>query len=200
MKSLSLALAFGVLTLTAATSEAQEVLPVGLGSRVRVSLAAADGASRMSYPSHKPSDTNVRIGTIASISADTLVIREGKDGALHTIPIDSVARLEMSRGRGMNGRNMVAGALLGFAVGAAIGVATASKGSSCDENSICFEEDFAPMGGALVGGLGGALVGTLIGAAMAGERWQTVKLASPRSSFRLDASGRGLSASAQLRF
>lgn len=192
MKSLALAwLALGALALTAAASEAQQVAQVSPGARVRVSLARGKDASRIQYQ---------QIGTVASLSPDTLVLREGSAATLQVIPLDSIQKLEYSRGLRSHS---LAGAAMGFVGGAVLGWAVKSneKVPECqDFPCLDFDKTFAPIGGALVGALGGTLVGAAIGAAIRTERWEVIPMPSWKAGLRPGTGGLALSLSANLHF
>ncbi len=74
---------------------AQETMPVGVGDRVRVTAPGVNSGAV----------------TVVAVGNDTLVL--GSDVSTRGIPIASVTRLEVSRGRGSSGQ--------GAAIGAAVG-------------------------------------------------------------------------------
>ena len=125
------------------------------GSRVRVSVSATA--------------TQVRIGRLLSVSADTLRLATTTGEA--PIPFRSITNLELSRGRhGHAGR----GGLIGLAVGLGAGL---TAGLIAHRESQFIEVNTAGVGliTAIGGGVGAAL-GALIGSAFKSERWEDVPL------------------------
>jgi hypothetical protein len=87
------------------------------------------------------------------------------------IPLDSVTRLEVSRGRH---RQTARGAGVGFLVGAAAGLIVGPISMECPEYGCDTSPAVAAaLGGIVFGGLG-ALVGLGVGAATTSETWQEV--------------------------
>ena len=74
---------------------AQETLPVRVGDRVRVTAPGVNSGAV----------------TVVAVGNDTLVL--GRDVSTWGIPIASVTRLEVSRGRGLSGQGAGIGAALG---------------------------------------------------------------------------------------
>jgi hypothetical protein len=145
---------------------AQAPAPVQPGQRVRVQSTVA----------HTP----VLIGAVEAIGADTLVVRHDDGagaGVATAIPLSSIARLQVSRGRHSKWlTGLVLGAGVGAAAGAIIGAATH------DENDFLFSAAGDAVLGAIVLTPVGALTGMVIGLLVKTERWRTVPLerVSPR--------------------
>jgi hypothetical protein len=145
---------------------AQTTPPVEEGSRVRLSLAGPD-EKRLT-------------GTVAAVGGESLSLVAGGGRDTTTVPLRSISRLELSRGR----RSMEGGALLGGAIGAGLGAA----GTLVWVASSCFKTGTSsggncPTGGTaagviLAGGAGGALVGVLVRP----ERWVRVGWTGLRAS------------------
>ena len=144
--------------------------PVPLGSRVRVTVSAPD------VPRY--------VGTLAALSGDTLALRpEARlTRAPVAIPLASVRRLELSRGRGPcsgPGRRttcLVVGGIAGIAAGAAVGYAV---GGSSLPSRLSVGLLSVP-----IGFLGGLAVGGSVG----GDRWAEVPLPRARRRNGRDAS------------
>jgi hypothetical protein len=149
---------FGLLVAAVAPSAAvaQEPTPVQPGQRVRVRSLLA----------HRP----VVTGAVESIGRDTLVVRP-EAGAAAAIPLSSIARLEVSRGRHSRWlTGLVVGAGAGAVTGAIIGAATHDEDDwlfSAGENAVLGAVLFTPIG---------ALTGTVIGLLVKTERWKSVPL------------------------
>lgn len=150
-----------VVLMTPAAGMAQisrpDAIQVDTGSRVRIAAPVFG---------HRK-----QVGTVVSLTRDTLVLREGADAILQPIATPTITALDVSSGtHSRKGK----GALLGFAVGAAIAAgieaATWEKTSSFDFGR---GGDAALV--ALPGGLVGGVVGMLLGAHET-ETWVPVNL------------------------
>ena len=151
----SLALALAVAPLDAVM--AQDALTVQVGTRVRVTAPELD-LERYD-------------GILDAVRGDTLTV-----GTVH-VPLTSVTRLDVHRGRAGNWRKSAKiGALVGLPAGLALGVVVLKSflrfgdGSECDGDP-CW---LLVPSGAVAGGLAGALVGGAVGALT--DRWEEVPL------------------------
>ena len=143
---------------------AQGAPPVDVGSRVRVTLAGAE--SRRAA------------GTVVQVGNDSLSLLSGHDTT--AMPVRSIARLELSRGR----RSVGGGALLGGAIGAGLGAAgtLAWVASSCFKSSTSTGGN-CPTGASAAGIiLGGGAAGALVGVLVRPERWARVGWTGLRAS------------------
>ena len=113
---------------------------------------------------------------------DTLVVDRWRVALL------SVTRLDVHRGRKSRvGR----GVLIGSAIGAAGGIATAAAACQTGGISACRFTPAGVYGGAAaVGAAGGALIGVIIGALTKTDRWEEVPLDQIRVSFVPQRDGR----------
>jgi hypothetical protein len=131
-----------VLAALSSTAEAQGP-PVVLGARVRVSV---------SQPANARHTGVLRAADGTSVQLQT-------SGESLTIPRSTITRLEQSLGKKPNGPGGIIGALLGVAVGGAVGC-LANKD---DYGVYCAgQDDTKVIVGAVVGGLAGAVVGALV--------------------------------------
>ena len=113
-------------------------------------------------------------GTLVSVSADSLVMRDSRSGALVALPWAELSSVAVGR---RVGSHALAGAGLGLLGGAALGAVIGynSNGSSCVGE--CYEDANAILGG--VGGAAlGLVTGIVIGKLIPRERWEPVALAS----------------------
>lgn len=151
-----------------------------VGTRVRLTARTHSGPDSWTTEHFK--------GTVAGWRGDTVVLRV-KDGLLTAVPVNTVSRFAVSRGRTPD---PVGGALKGLGAGAAVGLIVLG--------TLCGEEDIDPGPGegdedsctlsdvgvlllgtgflAVAGGAAGLVVGTVIGA----ERWRPVPLGAARLS------------------
>ena len=165
------AFVFAVLAVTPlARVTAQEPPPVKVGDRVRVT--APDQA------------LSKYTGTLTGVYRDTLTL-----DTLH-VPLQSVTRLEVSRGqKSKTGKGALIGAGVGFAAGAITGLAFCARGtSSCESDT-----DYTGLAVLILGG-GGALLGAGLGAGVGSsvkvDRWEDVPLDRLRVSFVPQRDGR----------
>ena len=144
------------------TSATAQVRP---GARVRVT--------------HLPRQS---VGTLLAWKSDTLVFQSNGDTL--SVPLDLVARLEVSRGEKTNvGKGQRIGLLLGGIVGWVIG--HASRDPQCAPMCIFYD-----VAGLTFGGLGGLVAGTLIGGSIKTDHWQDVPLDRLRVSLAPQPDGR----------
>jgi hypothetical protein len=134
-----------------------DVIPVDAGSRVRIAA-----------PLFGPGK---RVGTVVSLTRDTLVLRQGAGTAFEPVATAAITALDVSSG---THTRKAKGALLGMALGA--GIAAGIQAATWKKTTFI---DFGRGGdaalAALPGGLVGGLVGFLIGA-QGKEDWVPVSL------------------------
>ena len=169
MKRLSIiplaVLAFAPLTRVTA----QEPPPVKVGDRVRVT------APGLGVPS--------RDGTLRLLDADSLVMRPNGGRSRLVIPLASVTRFEVHRGRKSRAPiGALVGALALGAYGFAIGD---DSGLDCAEGP-CIGR--GPV--AATGAVAGLLLGAVIGALIKTDRWEEVPLDQLRVTFVPQRDGR----------
>jgi hypothetical protein len=135
---------------------------------------------------------SIFIGTVVAVTDSSIVLRLDRSREARAIPRDSVARLEVSRGRNVSGA-VLRGALIGGGVGALVG---AIAGEDCSQDDfICFDRaETIPLGALLFAGLG-SVVGLLVGSR---EKWGK-PVTFPRVGIA-PASGGGVTMSASLSF
>ncbi len=133
---------------------AQETSQVIPGSRIRV--LARDTAN------------DWIIGSLLSLDVDTLRLKSGDQPHASVIHLSSITRLDVSRGRKSQ---VLAGAAIGFAVGAGVG-ALLSKGNSGNDLA---DRDAALIGAGLLA-IPGTIIGAIIGGNKSGEKWEKVNL------------------------
>lgn len=152
---------------------AQEQGKLKIGARVRVTA----------------SPTTIRpsryIGTVMAVNADTLVLKTyDQSVSLLMLPLASMTRIQVSRGRVSRGVNVLKGMgiglLSGAVFGAIVGYATGVNGDYEDDSDcagICPEtrEDVAVISAVLFSGPG-LIVGGLMGLLWDNERWKEVPL------------------------
>ena len=132
-----------------------------------------------------------RTGTVVALTPDTLEVRLPDRADAAHVPLDQVARLEVSRGMQ---RQPLRRAGIGFVVGAAVGaLGVAASESDCHENSgqICF----GAGGGAMIGGIFFGAVGGVLGlvaGVIPSEKWERVTLEQRRISLVTPARSRGV--------
>ena len=138
------------------TASAQSTLPIAVDQRVRIWTAAADAVT----------------GRVVEANAKTVQIApEGRDAV--TVAVQSVRRVEISRGHRSRGAGFRKGAIRGAIILAAIGaVSNALQHEQVGEDGATVTE--AALLGIWSGGLFGGLIGGGIGAARAGDRWEQV--------------------------
>jgi hypothetical protein len=145
-----------LMLLVAQPASAQELSP---GSTVRFQRQSSD---------------SVVIGTVQSLSPDTLRVFDSRSGIAYSLAFPSLARLEVRQPRS-RGQGAIRGAAWGAAVGAAVGVA------SClvDMDSCRSRQDGGEVEGtlevAMFTGVLGFLPGAALGAILPGRRWRTAR-------------------------
>lgn len=139
--------------LTAGLSALPSMLPgqdVQLGSRIRVTAPALG--------------LNKTVGRFQGLLADSLRL----DSTV--VPLRSISRLEVSRGRSSAWSK---GLVMGLAGGALAGVALGA--SACEEGFV-FSAGSCVAAAGLGGGLAGMLVGGVVGAFIRHEKWAPLHL------------------------
>ncbi len=159
---------------------AQEPPPVKVGDRVRVSHDCTYRGTQRRCQEDR--------GTLDAVKADSIVLSAEKDQSGMVILIASVTRLRVVRGQKSN---WARGVLIGSAIGAAGGIATAAAFCQTGGISACSDTPAGVYGGAAaVGAAGGALIGVIIGALTKSDRWEEVPLDRLRVSFVPQRDGR----------
>ncbi len=115
------------------------------------------------------------VGTLERLTVDSLSWVAERTGRLRVIPLDSLRRVEVSRGRPSRARKALFGAVIGGAVGTAMGMAYAS---GCDNasNGTCRDRSATT---ARLGLQGAALAGVLGYFFPGSERWRQVQVPIP---------------------
>jgi hypothetical protein len=137
---------------------AQQEPPVQAGDRVRVR------ATRLS-PRYVD-------GTLLSLSPDSFVIRVEDRAERLAIPLASLKKLEVRRGRKSH---WVRGALVGLAFGAAMG-SVAFHGLFGRDCAVGSQEWCWVQARTLLGAVMGTGIGAGVGASITSERWEAVPL------------------------
>ena len=126
--------------------------PIVLGSRSRVTVS-------------QPANTR-HTGILRAADGTSVQLQTSSESL--TIPVSTITRLEQSLGKKPNATGGIIGALLGVAVGGAVGC-LANKD---DYGVYCGgQDDTKVIVGAVVGGLAGAAVGSLV---FKKEKWREV--------------------------
>jgi hypothetical protein len=149
---------------------AQESGLVQPGARVRVFHHCAE--------KYDPGERRERVvceeqtGTVASLSSDSLVLNVNNEGTFASIPLGSVSRLQLSKGRGGAGtRGALYGGLAGAFVGGLAGLAVCSSvEDSTNSPGAC------ALGGALVVSIPGAAIGLMLGHSLGREGWVDIPI------------------------
>jgi hypothetical protein len=144
----------GVVWSNAAAQTQASVQP---GQRVRVRSTVA----------HTPE----LVGVVETIKPDTLMVRDDDRSMATAVPLATVDRLQVSRGRHSK---WITGAAVGFVVGAGTGAILGAAGHN--ESDFIFGPGASAFLGAVLLAPVGALTGTVVGLLVKTERWQTVPL------------------------
>ncbi len=133
---------------------AQGPWPAGIGQRVRVTT-----------------DSGAWVGTLVQHDSTSITLHGPglSDSSAVTLPLDRVRQLEISVGRESNAGK---GALIGFGVGAATGLALGIGCASSDGFFQCTGGEVVEI--TLLTGLMGGGAGGLLGLASSSERWEKV--------------------------
>ncbi|MFC1639225.1 hypothetical protein ACFL3B_00510 [Gemmatimonadota bacterium] len=178
MRGFTFVLAVSFFVPTTAVS-AQQPPPVEIGQRIRVSQCHTE-----LFRSGFRDVCERSVGTLATLSATTVTLRVVSRGTELAFPMDSVTQIDVHRGWGMSGRNVLRGAGVGLLAGGAVGagIAIAMYGT---DGCITGYDDEIPCGfiGAGVGAGSGLLLGAMIGVLIWTDRWEEVPLDRLRVSF-----------------
>ncbi len=127
------------------------------------------------------------VGRIVRWVPDSLTLKPEDDLPV-VVPVASITRLEVSRGRRSNwAEGAGIGLLVGAATGAIIGLAS---DPNCGGFAPCFTAESLAAGLAVVFGGVGGVIGLIIGASTTTERWVEVPLDRLRVSFAPQRDGR----------
>ncbi len=132
-----------ILAVVPATAFAQALVPLSPGTRVR--LFAASYAYE---------------ATFVEFRADSMVVQPDDWGRSIIVPLETVSRLDIRRGR-----RWVQGAGVGALVGGALGGAASLLLNALSNN-------LDPSPAARMGVVSGSVVGAAVGAVVAGHRWK----------------------------
>jgi hypothetical protein len=154
-----------VIALAAITSSVASSQVTGIPTATSLDIRPGD---RVRVVAPESGDT-ARIGTIAAIGDDGIVLRgERRDESL-SIPFAHLRQLDVSQGRSAHA---LAGLGIGLAVGALAGAA--SFEGSYGPTSLFQSRGTLAAEGALVGAVPGALIGVVTGALVHTDRWRTL--------------------------
>ncbi len=155
-----------------ASLSAQQQAPVEVGTRIRVEHDCTRGWRDNWARCQK------EYGTLSALSTHILTVMVDGEAAERGFPLDSVTRLDVSRGRKSN---TIKGALWGLLGGGAAGAMT---GALCDWGPFVDCGSARMIGtGAGIGGATGLVIGAGLGAMIISERWEEVPLDRLRVSF-----------------
>ena len=139
---------------TAAPDDAR----VDVGSRVRVAAPVFGTKTK-------------QVGTVVSMTPDTVVLRLGEKTANQAVAVREISSLEIARGKhSQKGKGALWGTVVGSGTGAVLGYAL-YKEPKCQSSGFgCINFTIGPTSrgsnavvSAVAGGIVGALVGTLVG-------------------------------------
>lgn len=160
MKFLSTLCAAVLMTPVAGMSQVsqREVIPVDPGSRVRIA-APVFGPEK-------------RVGTVVSLTHDTLVLRQGASTAFQPVVTSEITSLEISNGtHTRKAKGALWGLLIGAGSGAVLGYALYREPRCRAEGFACLDligpdskatnAAFSAVGGGLLGTLAGTLFGMI---------------------------------------
>jgi len=137
----------------------------------RLSAAVAGDRVRL----RKTGERHLLTGKVLEIDQETLVLARGREGGVLRVPVASLDRLEVARGRrGHAGL----GAAIGFVPGALF-MGTVVGVLACDDQGGHCSSVVPALVGGLLGGAATGAVGALVGLAVRTDRWQPVPLAGP---------------------
>ena len=135
-----------------------DVIPVVAGSRVRIAAPV--------FGSEK------RVGTVVSLTRDTLVLRQGANTAFQPVATSMITGLEVSNGtHTRKAKGALWGLLIGAGGGAVLGYALYKEPRCRNEGFACLDligpdskatnAAFSAVGGGLLGTLAGTLFGMI---------------------------------------
>jgi hypothetical protein len=135
-----------------------EIVVVDAGSRVRIAAPVFGPKSQ--------------VGTVVSLTRDTLVLRQGSSVATRSVATSDITRLEVSKGTyTRKGKGALWGLLIGAGTGAVLGYALYEE-PKCDPQNFfgCGPSIVGPdskgsnaVYSGVAGGIVGAVIGTLVG-------------------------------------
>ncbi len=121
-------------------------------------------------------------GTVVAFTTDSLAIATD-EGATVTLPVGSIAAIEVRKGTRSNWlKGMAAGAVIGAGAGLAFGLAGNFETEGCytgfalEPTTACQDTWISVLGTTGIGAAGGALLGAIIGAAIKTDRWEEVSI------------------------
>ncbi|MFC1639224.1 hypothetical protein ACFL3B_00505 [Gemmatimonadota bacterium] len=150
---------------------AQHTPPVTVGDRVRVRQCRSE-----LFSSGWKIVCERSVGTLSTLSTNAVTVRLEDSATELAVALDSVARLDMSRGRHRSAVRSVGFGALGFLGGGLGGCLIAGGGGEG------YNEGIACLIGGGIGGGVGLVVGAIVGASSR-ERWEEVPLDRLRVSF-----------------
>jgi hypothetical protein len=160
----------------AAADANPNLLPLGIRVRMSVTSPAPGSAERGAAGTSNNLLRERIIGTLVNIQESTLIVGEGKDGPRREVPLASVNRLEVSRGRhSSSGKGALVGMFAGAAGGVAAGLVVCNHGNCVNSGTGDLTGVWATALG-LGGGLAGAGIGAIIGGAIRTEQWERVSV------------------------
>ncbi len=189
MRAVTLILAVSLLPPCASVQAQERPSVAGLARRGLL----APGARVRLYASQTADGRYGRfVGQIVSRVPDSLTLKPEDDLPV-VVPVASITRLEVSRGRRSNwAEGAGIGLLVGAATGAIIGLASGDDPPCPRSGWFCSRWTAGTKAGALAvvfGGVGG-VIGLIIGASTTTERWVEVPLDRLRVSFAPQRDGR----------
>ena len=178
-----LTIAAAALAAAVATGNAAPFASPGAGEKVRVTTLRG---------------RNLQTGVVVESDAEFLTVSLGSGRSPVRIPLGSIERLEVARGRRMAAKE---GALWGGVVGAVLGgLAAAGIGEAMCENATnCGTSAEGYLVGIGIFGAAGAGVGALTGLAFKTDRWVRVPIDRVRVGIKPVPSGAGVQVSLRWR-
>lgn len=120
-------------------------------------------------------------GTLVALDTAAVRFVPRAGGEERTVPLATVARMEVQRGRrSAVGRGAGIGMGIGAALGAALALATASTECEPGVDPGCLDAGTQALAGAGFGGLVGAALGAIIGAGLGQDAWVPARLRDGR--------------------
>lgn len=170
---LILALTIACLVASPCGAQGGEALP-DPGARIRV-LRAGDRVPQEA--------------TLVAFGRDTIIIQSGGCCVVDTIPIASLAAVDVSRGMGVDTGRLLGGMTFGLMAGAGAGYAVGALGCRVsDAGELC---GLGAMKWMMILGAGGVVAGALWGAESEPERWERIYPPGRASILVAPSSNRG---------
>ncbi len=168
------------------TLSAQRPPPVAVGERVRI----AHSCTTRPVASGTRTDCRQDAGTLTAVTIDSVVLRHENGATLLSLPLTSVASLDISRGkRSQFGRGALIGLGVGVAGGGILGLVGGLASDHCIDDPNPCPGAFAAWG-AILGILPGLVVGGVAGAITKADRWEEIPLDRLRVSLGPQRDGR----------